>query len=103
MKSKFYLDSPESSSLVTLSIGSPTAQVGLYSKTDSLLSLHVQYVASLARALMYCHEKHVIHRDIKPENLLIGLKVTDASFSFLCTHPMRTCNYAMGRSPRALT
>jgi len=33
-----------------------------------------QYIGSLARALKYCHEKHVIHRDIKPENLLIGLK-----------------------------
>ena len=32
------------------------------------------YVASLARALIYCHKKHVIHRDIKPENLLVGLK-----------------------------
>jgi serine/threonine protein kinase len=32
------------------------------------------YIASLARALMYCHHKHVIHRDIKPENLLIGIK-----------------------------
>ncbi|KAJ1701656.1 hypothetical protein LUZ63_001435 [Rhynchospora breviuscula] len=31
------------------------------------------YVASLARALAYCHEKHVIHRDIKPENLLLDL------------------------------
>lgn len=39
----------------------------------------VQYIASLARALMYCHEKHVIHRDIKPENLLIGLKVIRCS------------------------
>lgn len=32
------------------------------------------YIAYLARALIYCHEKHVIHRDIKPENLLIGMK-----------------------------
>ena len=32
------------------------------------------YIASLARALTYCHKKHVIHRDIKPENLLIGIK-----------------------------
>ena len=31
------------------------------------------YVASLAKALLYCHAKHVIHRDIKPENLLLGL------------------------------
>ncbi|KAK9834308.1 hypothetical protein WJX81_005470 [Elliptochloris bilobata] len=32
------------------------------------------YIASLARALVYCHSKHVIHRDIKPENLLLGIK-----------------------------
>ncbi|KAL3132325.1 Phosphatidylinositol:ceramide phosphoinositol transferase (IPC synthase) [Trebouxia sp. C0010 RCD-2024] len=32
------------------------------------------YIASLARALIYCHSKHVIHRDIKPENLLLGMK-----------------------------
>ncbi|CAL5364937.1 unnamed protein product [Camellia sinensis] len=29
------------------------------------------YIASLAQALAYCHEKDVIHRDIKPENLLL--------------------------------
>lgn len=34
----------------------------------------LQYVASLADALQYCHTKHVIHRDIKPENLLLGYK-----------------------------
>lgn len=43
------------------------------------------YIASLARALIYCHEKHVIHRDIKPENLLIGiegeLKIADFGWS----------------------
>lgn len=43
------------------------------------------YIASLARALLYCHEKHVIHRDIKPENLLIGfkgeLKIADFGWS----------------------
>ena len=33
-----------------------------------------RYIASLARALLYCHAKHVIHRDIKPENLLLGMK-----------------------------
>lgn len=38
----------------------------------------VQYIASLARALIYCHGKHVIHRDIKPENLLVGAQVTIA-------------------------
>ena len=31
-----------------------------------------QYVASLTRALIYCHRKYVVHRDIKPENLLNG-------------------------------
>ncbi|KHN18139.1 Serine/threonine-protein kinase Aurora-1 [Glycine soja] len=30
------------------------------------------YVASLTRALIYCHRKYVVHRDIKPENLLNG-------------------------------
>ncbi|GLJ29550.1 hypothetical protein SUGI_0582830 [Cryptomeria japonica] len=43
------------------------------------------YIASLAKALIYCHEKHVIHRDIKPENLLIGiqgeLKIADFGWS----------------------
>ncbi|XP_073111960.1 serine/threonine-protein kinase Aurora-3-like isoform X2 [Elaeis guineensis] len=32
------------------------------------------YIASLARALVHCHEKYVIHRDIKPENLLLDVE-----------------------------
>ena len=39
------------------------------------------YIASLAKALMYCHKKHVIHRDIKPENLLLGLKVNSSAIN----------------------
>lgn len=43
------------------------------------------YVADLARALHFCHSKHVIHRDIKPENLLIGahgeVKIADFGWS----------------------
>lgn len=43
------------------------------------------YIASLAKALIYCHSKHVIHRDIKPENLLLGingeLKIADFGWS----------------------
>ncbi|CDP17794.1 unnamed protein product [Coffea canephora] len=43
------------------------------------------YIASLTRALAYCHEKHVIHRDIKPENLLLDheghLKIADFGWS----------------------
>lgn len=44
-----------------------------------------RYIANVARALQYCHEKSVIHRDIKPENLLIGkhgdLKLCDFGWS----------------------
>ena len=51
------------------------------------------YVASLARALFYCHKKHVIHRDIKPENLLIGikgeLKIADFGWSVHAPHSRR--------------
>jgi len=43
------------------------------------------YIADLAQALKYCHQKHVIHRDLKPENLLIGLngevKISDFGWS----------------------
>ncbi|KAI3957077.1 hypothetical protein MKW98_025297, partial [Papaver atlanticum] len=51
-----------------------------------------QYIASLARALIYCHEKHVIHRDIKPENLLIGgeLKIVDFGWSVHTFNRKRT-------------
>jgi aurora kinase len=52
------------------------------------------YVASLAKALAYCHKKHVIHRDIKPENLLVGLrgelKIADFGWSVHAPHARRT-------------
>ncbi len=31
----------------------------------------VNYIAQLAEAVAYIHEKHILHRDIKPENLII--------------------------------
>ncbi|KAL5571996.1 hypothetical protein UlMin_021593 [Ulmus minor] len=52
------------------------------------------YILSLAQALAYCHEKHVIHRDIKPENLLIDyegrLKIADFGWSVQSTSKRRT-------------
>lgn len=43
------------------------------------------YIKSLAKALIYLHERDVIHRDIKPENLLLGnngeLKIADFGWS----------------------
>ncbi|KAI9101309.1 kinase-like domain-containing protein [Phlyctochytrium arcticum] len=33
-----------------------------------------RYIAQMATALGYLHQKNVIHRDIKPENLLLGMK-----------------------------
>jgi serine/threonine protein kinase len=41
----------------------------------------LRYINDLSKALLYCHEKHVIHRDIKPENLLLGHGVYTASYS----------------------
>lgn len=55
----------------------------------NLRRLHIdacqQYIAQMADALAYLHNKHVIHRDIKPENLLLGingeLKIGDFGWS----------------------
>eukprot|EP00629_Pelagomonadales_sp_RCC1024_P015554 CAMPEP_0119279632 /NCGR_PEP_ID=MMETSP1329-20130426/21205_1 /TAXON_ID=114041 /ORGANISM="Genus nov. species nov., Strain RCC1024" /LENGTH=371 /DNA_ID=CAMNT_0007280187 /DNA_START=191 /DNA_END=1303 /DNA_ORIENTATION=+ len=53
---------------------------GRFSETET-----AKYILEMARALGYCHQKHVIHRDIKPENLLLGLggelKIADFGWS----------------------
>ncbi|KAH8730156.1 kinase-like domain-containing protein [Phaeosphaeriaceae sp. PMI808] len=44
-----------------------------------------QYIAQMAEALRYMHNKNIIHRDIKPENILLGLhqeiKLADFGYS----------------------
>ncbi|KAI3918120.1 hypothetical protein MKX01_041440 [Papaver californicum] len=59
---------------------------GLLSKTGHLTEKQAAtYIASLAKALSYCREKHIIHRDNKPENLLLDhegrLKLADFGWS----------------------
>jgi len=53
-----------------------------------------KYINMLAKALAYCHTKHVIHRDIKPENLLLGqhgdLKIADFGWSVHAPNNRRT-------------
>ena len=50
-----------------------------------------EIAASLAKALSYCHSKHVIHRDIKPENLLLGMKVGEHHDHKAPTALLRCC------------
>ncbi|KAL4302941.1 hypothetical protein GQ457_10G003330 [Hibiscus cannabinus] len=45
-----------------------------------------QYVASLARALVYCHGKH------EPENLLIGVQVIPNLWLCLVGYPMKNAS-----------
>ncbi|MCL7040724.1 hypothetical protein MKW94_014877 [Papaver nudicaule] len=55
-------------------------KIGHFTEKDT-----ATYIASLSKALAYCHEKNVIHRDIKPENLLLDfegrLKLADFGWS----------------------
>jgi serine/threonine protein kinase len=64
-----------------------------------------RYIASLAKALVYCHSKHVIHRDIKPENLLLGLngdlKIADFGWCALasCRAHSGRCHWPLDAVP----
>ena len=45
----------------------------IHSKGSKLpLSVVVNYVEQIARALQHAHEHQLIHRDVKPENILLG-------------------------------
>eukprot|EP00798_Chlamydomonas_sp_ICE-L_P002736 gene2736-12608_t len=54
------------------------------------------YLVQLAKAISYCHSKHVIHRDIKPENLLVGLSGEIKIADFGREHDSFVDNWSLG-------
>nr|CAI5866575.1 unnamed protein product [Callosobruchus analis] len=76
------------------------ANGALYHKLTSTLDKRfpepeaAKYIAQVADALMYLHQKKVIHRDIKPENLLLGangeIKIADFGWSVHAPSSKRT-------------
>jgi serine/threonine protein kinase len=57
--------------IVTEFVAGPTLEDRVRDRGPLALAEAIEFVASVASTLGYCHENDVVHRDVKPDNILL--------------------------------